>query len=386
VRANGFVEGGGTDLLGFVKVRRRAPVLALAAAASLGFAASAPAGEGNDNNKKPQACFTQSVPSPQTSQTVTFDSTCSTDKDGRVTGRAWDLDGDGQFDDGTDVTATHAWTVPGRYTVRLAVIDNSGDYATTTKSVTVANRGPVAGFSFSPAEPVAGQTVTLTSTATDSDGTIETLAWDLNNDGRFDDAGGATASFTPPAAGSYPVALRVVDDRGANATASKTFVVAERPADPPPPTSAPAQQFDDSLTTSPEPPQTAPLAPLRWLDPFPVVRIRGRATRTGVVLSLFTVRAPAGSRVELRCSGRGCPTHVVRRRVTTRTGKPAATVRIKALERRLPVGTRLQVKITQPGLVGKYTRFKIRRLKVPVRTDRCLMPGSGRPVACPEAP
>jgi hypothetical protein len=62
-----------------------------------------------------------------------------------------------------------------------------------------------------------------------------------------------------------------------------------------------------------------------------------------------------------------------------------ATLRFKALERTLPAGTRVQVTVTRRGLVGKYTRFRIRRLQLPVRTDRCVMPGSKRPSACPKA-
>jgi PKD repeat protein len=376
-------------IAGSSTARRSAAVLAVAAVAGLAVAPSALAQRDNqdgEDNKKPKACFTQSpASSPHSGQTVTFDSSCSSDPDGRIAGRVWDLDNDGQFDDGTAVTATHAWPRPGQYTVRLGVADDDGAVAIATKTITVANRGPTAAFSYTPAEPVAGQTVTLASTSADPDGTIASQSWDLNGDGRFDDGTAASASFTPPAAGTYPVGLRVVDDRGSAATVTKTFTVAARPADTPPPPTTPAQPFDDSQTTSPEPPLTAPVAALRWLDPFPTVRIRGRTTRSGVVLSLFTVRAPNGSQITLRCSGRGCPRKTVRKNVETRGGKPTANVRFKMLERSLRAGIRLQVLVTQPGVVGKYTRFKIRRLKVPVRTDRCVMPDSSRPVKCPGA-
>jgi PKD repeat protein len=369
-------------------------VVVLVVVASLATAPGglAQGGGGNgNNNKKPTACFTQSPPAPKTLETVTFSSTCSTDSDGTIAGRAWDLDNDGSFDDGTGVTATRSWSTPGSYTVRLGVVDNNGATAIATKTVTIANRGPVAGFSFTPADPVTGQTVKLTSTSADPDGTVASQTWDLDNDGQFDDATGSTASFTPTQARSYPVAIRVVDNSGAAATASKTFVVTQAPANSPPPGSpppqtTPAQPFDDSLPTSPEPPVTAsPSTQLRWLDPFPVVRIRGRTTSSGVFLDMFTVRAPAGARIELRCAGRGCPTRRVRKLVKSKSGKPLTT-RFKALEGALPAGIRISVLVTRNGVVGKYTRFTIRRIKLPVRTDRCLMPGSGRPVACPPVP
>jgi PKD repeat protein len=354
---------------------------------------AAPAGLAADK-KKPTACFTQTPATPKTAETVTFSSACSSDSDGRIAGQAWDLDNDGSFDDGTGVTAKRSWAAPGNYTVRLGVVDDDGETAIQTKTVTIANRGPVASFSFTPAEPVTGQTVTLTSTSVDPDGTLRSQSWDLDNDGQFDDASGPSASFTPSAARSYPVSILVVDDRGAAATASKTFLVTERPSNPPPSSGSqpqpqpttPAQPFDDSLATSAEPPvSTSPSTQLRWLDPFPVVRIRGRTTRSGVFLNLFTVRAPGGARIELRCAGRGCPKRRVRKLVKTSSGRPA-TMRFKALEGPLRAGIRIQVLVTRKGMVGKYTRFAIRRIKLPVRTDRCLMPGSGRPVRCPAAP
>jgi hypothetical protein len=35
--------------------------------------------------------------------------------------------------------------------------------------------------------------------------------------------------------------------------------------------------------------------------------------------------------------------------------------------------------------VGKYTQFKIRRKKAPLRADSCVMPGSIKAAACPVA-
>jgi hypothetical protein len=44
---------------------------------------------------------------------------------------------------------------------------------------------------------------------------------------------------------------------------------------------------------------------------------------------------------------------------------------------------RLELFVRQRGKVGKYTRFTIRGGKPPARVDRCLMPGTRRPVRCP---
>jgi PKD repeat protein len=373
---------------------RRSIIVALGVALVLIAAPLALAAPGD--TKKPKACFRQTPSAPNTADTVTFSSDCSS---GTIADRAWDFDADGSID-ARGATASRAWSAPGDYKVRLVVVDNTGARDERTATVTVANRGPVADFTFTPAEPVAGQTVSLASTSADPDGTLPSQTWDLDNNGVFDNASGPSASFTPTAAGSYPVAIQVLDDRGAAATASKTVVVARAAqSDPPRP---PGQQPDDSGhghsddsehghsdgqsdDSAPAPPVAVAPAPLRWLEPFPVVRIRGQTTQSGVLLTLLTVRAPSGARAELRCAGRGCPERRVQKLIQASSGKPS-TVRFKEFEGRLRAGTRLQILVTQTGMVGKYTRFRIRQKGAPVRTDRCLMPDSERPVACPSAP
>jgi hypothetical protein len=117
---------------------------------------------------------------------------------------------------------------------------------------------------------------------------------------------------------------------------------------------------------------------LQWLDPFPLVRVVGRTTGRGARMSLVTVRLPAGARVLVSCRGRGCPA-----RVAARVSRVAGLVRFRQLERFLRAGTVLEFRVMAPGRVGKYTRFLVRSLKPPARTNRCLMPGSLRAVRCP---
>ena len=83
--------------------------------------------------------------------TVAFDGRGSTDPNGGTTlTYAWDLDGDGEFDDSTSATPSRTYTSPGVVTVRLRVSD--GELTdTTTRSVTagtppdVSIDSPVAG-------------------------------------------------------------------------------------------------------------------------------------------------------------------------------------------------------------------------------------------------
>lgn len=115
----------------------------------------------------------------------------------------------------------------------------------------------------------------------------------------------------------------------------------------------------------------------RFIRPFPVVRIAGRFTRGRTWLTLVTIRAPRRARIEIRCRGRnrGCP--------YTRSAFTSRLMRVRRLQRAFRPGATLEVRITQRGRIGKYTRVRIRAGRPPARVDRCLMPGSRRPVACP---
>jgi PKD repeat protein len=350
-------------------------------------------------NRLPIASFTVSPTAPLSKQAITFSST-STDPDGTIAAYAWDTDGDAtaDFGDGTGSSATRTFDTPGARIIRLRVTDNHGGQAIRTVTVAVGNRPPIASFTVAPASVVEGDTVTLTSTATDEDGSIASQAWDLDNDGAYDDGTNSTATFTAGAAGAYSVGLRVVDDRNVDRTTTQTITVGQPPADPPVPDPLPEertdtgpQTFDVSgpivSTPSPdEPPPAIPVTPLRFLDPFPTVRLRGRTTAKGAKLTMFTVRAPHGSIAALRCKGRGCPVKNLRKAIKTKRGRGAATIHISRFERFLSAGVEIQVLVTQKGMVGKYTRIRIRRLALPIRSDRCVLPDSTRPSTCPPAP
>jgi hypothetical protein len=122
--------------------------------------------------------------------------------------------------------------------------------------------------------------------------------------------------------------------------------------------------------------EVAPRLPL--LTPFPIVRMRGAADRRGVRITLLSVRAPAASTVSIYCTGRSCP----RKRVVIQAGR--ALVRARQFERRLRNGTILKIYVTKPGFVGKYTRFRLLKNRLPQRADRCVTRPGTRPHSCPE--
>jgi hypothetical protein len=88
------------------------------------------------------------------------------------------------------------------------------------------NRPPVACFSISEPAPVSGETVRFTSTSTDApDGTVASQAWDLDNDGSFDDGAGTTATRSFAGPGTYTVRMRATDNGGLSQVVSRTVTV-----------------------------------------------------------------------------------------------------------------------------------------------------------------
>ncbi len=74
---------------------------------------------------------------------VNFDGTGSTDPDaGDALSYAWDLDGDGQFDDSTAVKPSRTYTQAANVTVRLRVTDKGGLSATARLTIGAGNEPP----------------------------------------------------------------------------------------------------------------------------------------------------------------------------------------------------------------------------------------------------
>jgi hypothetical protein len=113
-----------------------------------------------------------------------------------------------------------------------------------------------------------------------------------------------------------------------------------------------------------------------FMRPFPRVRIKGFYTSKGARLQLVTIKGPKGTRIRLACRGESC---AFRRR----TVQGRARVRLRSLERFHPAGTRIVIRVSGAGEIGKYTRITIRAARPPARRDRCLLGESARAVRCP---
>jgi hypothetical protein len=131
---------------------------------------------------------------------------------------------------------------------------------------------------------------------------------------------------------------------------------------------------------------TIPVAPpaLPLMQPFPVVRITSTGTRSGVRLKQLSVLASRGSKITVQCRGRRCPLKTQSHMATASRGR-SAFVEFRRFERSLPAGVILEIRISKAGQTGKYTRFTVRRGKVPVRSDACLDGLTVKPVLCPSS-
>src|SRR3954454_18757532 len=81
---------------------------------------------GSNTNQAPTATATATPNSGPVPLNVSFDGRGSVDPEGAALSYAWDLDGDGQFDDSTSATPAWTYSTPQQVTVRLRVTDNQG--------------------------------------------------------------------------------------------------------------------------------------------------------------------------------------------------------------------------------------------------------------------
>ncbi|MEA2418763.1 MAG: hypothetical protein QOE60_969 [Thermoleophilaceae bacterium] len=84
-----------------------------------------------------KASFTFTPDSPVADQVVTFTSTSTPSAGQTIASQAWDLDSDGQYDDGTAKTATRRFDSAGVYRVALRVVQANGNPAVAEGTVRV---------------------------------------------------------------------------------------------------------------------------------------------------------------------------------------------------------------------------------------------------------
>jgi PKD repeat protein len=305
-------------------------------------------------NAPPTARFTWTPGTPLIGQTVVFDASRSRDNR-RILRYEWDLDGNArsgpqgfEVDRGANTTATASYPTSGARRIRLRVTDDDGVRDVRVSNI-LANAAPTASFIVSPARPLAGEPITLSSTSGDPDGPLASQRWDLDGDGQYDDGQGPVVTKRL-SVGSHVVRLRVTDTPGATASAERRITVLRRPP--------------------------------RMLEGVKVT-LFGDLTMTGARLRRLLVRTPAHATVKIHCKGRSCPKGA--RAASRRTSK-TQRLRFKKFERSFRGGTLITVTVTRSGYIGQHTTIKIRSgQRRYIRRDRCVMPAASKPVACPDS-
>jgi hypothetical protein len=163
------------------------------------------------------------------------------DNPGAALSYAWDLDGDGDYDDATTAMVMHTFngSAPVTYGVRIRDANNGETIVRRTFVPRTFDMAPQASLYVSPLEPRAGVPVTVSGYGYDFDDFDDvTLSYDMNGDGQFDEhVGEDDFEHTFPAKGTYRIGVRAEDADGGVSTHRVDAVVA---------TAAPEGSFDYS--------------------------------------------------------------------------------------------------------------------------------------------
>ncbi|MBI4994092.1 PKD domain-containing protein [Candidatus Peregrinibacteria bacterium] len=159
--------------------------------------------------------------------TVNLDGSESNSPNGEITAYAWDLDGDQEFDDGTEKIATATFDKIGTYAVSLRVTDSTGTFASDSIEIEVIpSKAPTAVITV---EDIEGTELELNKayifSAANSgvpEGTIEKYDWTFGDGGK---ATTKTATHTFKDAGDYDVTLTVTSSIKEKGSATQRYTV-----------------------------------------------------------------------------------------------------------------------------------------------------------------
>ena len=123
------------------------------------------------------------------------------------------------------ISATHLYIEDGVYDVVITVAGLFGDQGTDSTQIEVVNLPPLADAG-GPYLGNVDDAVVLTAIGSDPGDDPITYAWDLDDDGQFDDGDSQSVIFSSSVAGTFSVTVEITDDAGI-ATASSAEVVIE---------------------------------------------------------------------------------------------------------------------------------------------------------------
>lgn len=166
--------------------------------------------------------------------TINLDASKSNSPNGEITAYAWDLDENGEFNDGTNAIAQVTFDKVGKYKIGLRVTDSTGAFASSELDIEVTL--PDTPTAVIRAEDASGTELEMNkayvftgASSTSPSGEIEKYAWEFGDGGK---ASTRTATHIYKEAGEYEVTLSVTDAAGKKGEASARFTV-KAPAESP---------------------------------------------------------------------------------------------------------------------------------------------------------
>jgi PKD domain len=414
--------------------------LALRVTDACGIATTTPSQTYNVINPRPHASFQLASNAISAGQPVQITSTSTDQAGGSIASYQWDLNNDGAYNEGGATGEVDAATVTTSFAsgfapIRLIVTDNNGETDDEVGGVAVsALPFPTAGYTWSPASPLPGQRITLTSISRPSTAAnappLAGVEWDFDysaSRGFQPDATGNQVTHSFATAGAKTVAIRAIDAANGSSTTPDTIVVNAPPSasfttSPGRPTEGREVTFA-STATDPDGPivkqewdldgdssyddaqgavaTTAKLKKgkravrLRVTDSKGAVssvvksiQVRARPLKApvdvkrslgyirepwGAKLVVLIVRVPSKTTVTVSCKGRGCPTQKMRKR----SRKRPATLNFAGVKASVRAGAKLTVVTTRPGHTPAYDVYTIRGNKQrPVIREGCKPPGA----------
>ncbi|MEA5387277.1 PKD domain-containing protein [Haloarculaceae archaeon H-GB11] len=153
---------------------------------------------------------------------VTLDASNSTD-DGRVVEYRWDVDGDGTVENATtEATYTHRYSSTGSVEPTVVAVDDGGQTASATTTITVGDATAPAVTVDLPASVMVGQSFTASARNSTDNVAIDSYRWTF---GDGTNATGETVSHSYDSNGTYNVSVRVTDTSGNVGTATHEVTV-----------------------------------------------------------------------------------------------------------------------------------------------------------------
>jgi PKD repeat protein len=150
-----------------------------------------------------------------------------------ITNYAWNF-GDGSSASTSTPSVTKTYTSQGVYVVTLTVTQDSGETASVSQQVTIANSAATATISFSPINPFIGQLVSFTALnpSAPNGATITSFEWHFGDPGSGNNtASGQSANHAFASANTYVVRLTVTDSNGVIGVITATVPVVDPAAD-----------------------------------------------------------------------------------------------------------------------------------------------------------